>query len=121
MNKRLAILAVGLALLVGLSSCYIFRANHFIGDWRGDVPIGYTTATLEISFDSDMNLTYAMSIPGYGSYTMNGTYDYTDTDLTITGDGESSTMPYEFSDLYRTLTLYPPSGYYGEPLVLERQ
>ena len=123
MKRRIVLLVLGLVLLFGLSSCYIFRSNHFIGDWSGTMPYYDITATLTFTFDSDMNFSGTMTIPSYYTLNMNGTYDYDDTTLTIVPTGETGfTATYDFSDLYRTLTITPTDAEYmtGE-IVLERQ
>jgi hypothetical protein len=111
------------ALLAGFSSCYIFLANHFIGDWKGDVEVYGETVTVSLPFAEDMSLTVSQEVPGYGTFEFSGTYDYTDTTLTVSPEGGSEdTMGYDFSDLYRTLTLDPTADSPWEAaLVLERQ
>jgi len=121
-----ALIVLGLIILLIISSCDLNK-NHFVGNWTatqliaGDPPVLFT---YHINFTEEMRFVMSLGADGVIVISVAGSYDYTDTTISLHFDpnpdldiGEE-TMTYSFSQDHDICYL-TDSG--GTTLVFYRQ
>lgn len=107
MKKYLVLVVFTLFAMIFIAIGCATEGNPLIGTWRAEVEHWWE----EFTFYSDMTFLKSMYL-GADVMTFRGTYSYTSTTLTLSGDRISVTYDYEIIGSKLYITLYEDTGVY---------